>query len=767
MVGKTISHYEITEKLGEGGMGVVYKARDTRLGRSVAIKVVNAEFTQRFEREARAISALNHPHICTLHDVGEHEGSPYLVMEYVEGKPLKGPLPVDQVLRYAVQIAQALAAAHKAGIVHRDLKPDNILLTTEGSVKVLDFGLAKLQPSLAEDASTVTMTGPGVVAGTAPYMSPEQAKGEPVDGRSDIFSFGAVLYEVLSGRRAFRGETMGATLAAVITSEPPPLKEAPAGVARIVGKMLAKKREARYQSAEELLADLESAATGAALTSRRRWLALAAALVAVIALVAGFDVRGLRTRLVTWMRAPAPSIRLAVLPFENLTGDPEQEYLSDGLTQEMIAQLGRLHPASLSVIARTSVMRYKKTDKSIDQIGRELGVDYVLEGSARREGSRIRISAELIQVRGQSQLWAESYENELAGILALQSEVARKVAGSLALKLLPAEQARLANVRSVNPEAYDAVLKGSHRWNKLTPGDLESAQRYFELALTKDPNYAAAYAGIASVWAVRQQTGFTPPAEAAPKMKEAALKAVALDETAAEAHHALAVVKTWSDWDWAGAETEFKRAIELNPSDPGARAWYSNFLMVIMRRPEEAMPQMERALQLDPLNELIQVWYGINLYYVRRYDEAIAQYRKVLRTAPDYMLALGMLESALFMRGMYPEALAAYKTYLNTMYADRDVDKALEQGNAERGFAGAMQQAGNALAARSRKTYVLPWEIAMLYVQAGDKGRALEWLEKAFEVRDPNTPCIGLPDFDSLRSEPRYQALLRKMNLPQ
>ena len=322
MVGRTISHYQIVEKLGEGGMGVVYKGVDTRLGRAVAIKVVNAEFTQRFEREARAISALNHPHICTLYDVGEHEGAPYLVMEYVEGKPLKGPLPAGEALRYAIQVSEALAAAHKAGIVHRDLKPENILLTTEGSVKVLDFGLAKLQPSLAPDAPTVTMTEQGVVAGTAPYMSPEQARGEPVDARSDIFSFGAVLYELLSGRRAFRGETMGATLAAVIASEPPPLREAPPDVARIVRKMLAKKREARYQSVEELLVDLEAAAAGAGLASRRRWLAVAAALLIMVAVVGGFDVRGLRTRLIAWMRAPAPSVRLAVLPFENLTGDP-------------------------------------------------------------------------------------------------------------------------------------------------------------------------------------------------------------------------------------------------------------------------------------------------------------------------------------------------------------------------------------------------------------------------------------------------------------
>ena len=542
MVGKTISHYEITEKLGQGGMGAVYKARDTRLGRAVAVKMVNAQFTQRFEREAKAISALNHPHICTLYDVGEHEGAPYLVMEYVEGKPLKGPLPAGEALPYAIQVSEALAAAHKAGIVHRDLKPENILLTTEGSVKVLDFGLAKLQPSLAPDAPTVTMTEQGVVAGTAPYMSPEQAQGQPVDARSDIFSFGAVLYELLSGRRAFRKETMGATLAAVITSEPEPLREAPPEVARIVGKMLAKKRESRYQSTEELLADLRAAATGAALARRRLWLALAAALLIDVALVAALDVRGLRTRLITWMRAPAPSIRLAVLPFANLSGDPEQEYLNDGLTQEMITQLGSLHPETLSVIARTSVMRYKKSEKPVDQVGRELGVDYILEGSARREAGRVRITAELIQVRNQAQLWAESYEREPAGILALQSEVARKVAGSLALKLLPAEQARLANVRSVNPEAHDAYLKGMQSWYKITAQDIDTALEYFELALKKDPNYAPAYAGVALVWGGRNQMGYTAPREAGPKAKAAAVKAVELDSTLAEAHSSLATV---------------------------------------------------------------------------------------------------------------------------------------------------------------------------------------------------------------------------------
>jgi serine/threonine-protein kinase len=776
MTGKTLGHYRMVEKLGEGGMGEVWRAHDTQLDRDVALKVLLADALTdetaraRLVREARLASKLNHPHVCTIHEVGESEGRAYIAMELIEGETLsarvaQGALPAEDLLRLGQQVADALAHAHERGVVHRDLKSANVVVTPEGRAKVLDFGLAKrLSGEALEEATTRTeLTERGAVAGTLAYMAPEQLRGQPADARSDVWALGVMLYEMAAGRRPFQGQTGFELSSAILNQAPPPLPAGvPGALQPVIERCLAKDPGARYQRAGEVRAALEAISSGKLAPwagwrytlARRRWLVLAAALVVMVAVLA-VVLRGRAQR----------AVKLAVLPFANLTGDPEQEYLSDGITQEMIAQLGRLHPASLSVIARTSVMRYKKTDKSIDQIGRELGVDYILEGSARREGSRIRISAELIQVRGQSQLWAESYENELAGILALQSEVARKVAGSLALRLLPGEQARLANARAVNPEAYDAYLKGLHHWHKLTPGDLESVQRYFELAMTKDPDYALAHAGMSLAWAGRQQMGLTPPAEAAPKAKAAALKAVALDETAAEAHHALAIVKGWSDWDWTGAEPEFKRAIEINPSFPDARAYYSHFLM-IMRRPEEAMPQMERALQLDPLNELFQAMYGLDLHYVHRYDEAIAQFRKVLRTAPDHPSALGPLPLALFLRGMYPEALAAWKTYLTAIYSDRDVERALDRGYAEGGFAGAMRQAADALAARSRKTYVITEDIALLYVHAGEKGRALNWLEKGVEVRDPNAPYIGEPSFDSLRSEPRYQALLRKMNLP-
>ena len=487
--GAQLGPYRIEAPLGAGGMGEVFRAVDTRLGRPVAIKVCNEEFSARFEREARAISSLNHPNICTLHDVGATPtGAGFLVMELVQGQTLRarlaqGALPIEQVQRFGVQLADALAHAHAHGIIHRDLKSANIIITPEGRVKLLDFGLAKrVMGVLTEEAAGRTqpsLTAVGAVAGTPAYLAPEQLQGKPADERSDIWALGVVLYEMASGAHPFHGKTVFELVSAILNEAPPPLtsgagRVAPAWLRSVIERCLKKDPARRYQHSEEVRDALEAMGSGVIpwagwryRLARRRWLVLAVVLVVILAVLAG--VTGGRL----W--GPRRAIKLAVLPFANLSGDPQQEYLSDGITQEMIAQLGGLHPGSLSVIARTSVMRYKKSDEPIDQVGRELGVDYILEGSARREGGRIRISAELIQVGDQTQLWAESYDREVAGVLALQSDVARTVARSLALKLLPAEQARLAAVRAVNPEAYDVYLKGLHHWYKITPGDLECA----------------------------------------------------------------------------------------------------------------------------------------------------------------------------------------------------------------------------------------------------------------------------------------------------
>jgi TolB-like protein/Tfp pilus assembly protein PilF len=459
----------------------------------------------------------------------------------------------------------------------------------------------------------------------------------------------------------------------------------------------------------------------------------------------------------------AAAIRLAVMPFVNMTGDPEQEFFSDGITQELISQLGSLHPAGLNVIARTSVMRYKNTTKPLEDVARELKVEYLLEGSARREGGRARITTELIRARDQIQLWAETFERDLSGILVLQSEVARKVAGALALKLLPAELAQLAGARPVNPEAHEAFLKGMERAYRLTRQDLDGALEFFNLALQKDPDYARAHRGIAFVWNGRAQMGFTEPAEARQKAGAAVQRALELDSRLPEAHAVLSTMACYQDWDWATADAEFNRAIELNPSLAEIRATHSHCLM-IMKRPEEAMANVQKAIELDPLNEFFRAFYAVVLYLDGRYDEAIAEFRRVLATSPGLPFALWILASTLFMRGRFEESLEVIRTH----YAeDREMGEALTRGYAQSGYRGAMKAAADLQAERGRKTHVPIVDVAFLYVWAGEKAHALDWLEKGLEARDPNMPYIGVdPAMAVLRSEPRFQAIVRQLKLP-
>jgi serine/threonine-protein kinase len=791
LISKTLGHYRILEKIGQGGMGEVFLAEDTSLHRKVALKFLPPALQQdpiarkRFIREARSAAALDHPYICHINEVGESDGHDFIVMEYVDGQSLKerlerGALPLEDAVPIAIEVAEALDAAHSKGIIHRDIKPANIMLTQTGHAKVMDFGLAKQLVSPVGTESTeetvTALTSDGSAVGTLAYMSPEQLRGQSVDVRSDIWALGVTLYEMASGVRPFRGQSGVDLTSAILNEAPRPLpSQVPAEMAALIGRCLEKDQEKRYQRAGELREALVAVQAGTVSPwvgwryrlTHSRWPVIAAALLALVILagiLVGLDVGGLRSRLAGKMGIPARVVKMAVLPFANVSGDAEQEYLSDGLTTEMIALLGRMHPEALGVIARTTAMSYKKTNKPIDQIGRELGVDYILEGSAQREPGRVRITAELIQVRNQTQLWAESYERELAGILDLQSEVAKRVATSLALKLLPAEQARLANVRTVNPEAYDAYLRGLQHCYRLLPGDLDSAQKYFELALTRDPKYALAYAGISLVWASRQQMGYAPPREAGPKAKAAAEKAIALGEGIAESHFALAMIKGWTDWDWAGAEVEFRRAIEINPGFPDARAYYS-FLLMILQRPREALPQAERALQLDPVNPLFQSYYAQHLFCVRRYDDAIAQARQAVQTQPNLPNAYYALWGGYRAKGMNKEAVAAAKASL-APYGDPGVAGAFDRGYAQAGYPAAMKLAAEELTRLSNKSFVLAKDIADLYVEAGEKTKALEWFEKGFEVHEPTLPFIGSTQYDSLRSEPRYQALLRKMNLP-
>jgi serine/threonine-protein kinase len=830
VAGSHIGPYEILAAVGAGGMGEVYRARDTRLERDVALKVLPADAVAddpsassgssraksrdetaraRLLREARLASKLNHPHICTIYDVGEAEpstdaaGSPsprarqavaYIAMELVEGQSLmerlrSGALPVDEVVRYGRQLAEALAHAHARGVVHRDFKSANVVVTPEGQVKVLDFGLAKrLVPEAGDAATQATqaLTEAGVVAGTVAYMAPEQLLGRPADARSDLWALGVVLYELLAGERPFQGKTGFALSSAILNQPVPPVPASvPAPLAGVIDRCLAKDPGERFQRADEVGAALEAVASGQAVAAatpipapsplrrareRARLLAVTSGAVVLLAVVGALlfalDAGGLRSRLVGGPATASRLIKLAVLPFANVSGDAEQDYLSDGLTTEMIALLGRLHPETLRVIARTTAMHYRKTDKAVDQIGRELGVDYVLEGSAQREAGRIRITADLIKVADQTQLWAERYEREMAGILALQNDVAQQVAKALALKLLPAEQARLAGAKTVDPEVYDLCLKGKDLLGRFTKADFDAAEQYFQRALAKDPASAVANAGVAGVWLYRRQIGLAPAGEAGQKARAAALKAVELDDSLAEAHLRLAAVLTWTDFDFPGAEREYKRTLDLDPNDPTARALYGHLLM-ILGRPAEAIPQTERAVAIDPLDVGSRVFHGFVLFFARRYDDALAQARGILRMQPGHPGALSLAVCVLHFKGQYTDAIASQAAYYEA-WGWPEVAEALKKGYAESGYAGAWRLATDLELAKHGGEPGVTDDASANYALAGDNARALDLLEKAYAERTPNMPYIGCsPIFDPLRAEPRFQALLRQMNLPQ
>ncbi len=790
MIGQKLGHYHILEQIGAGGMGVVYRAHDERLDRDVALKVLPADSFQdetaraRLLREARTASRLNHPHICTVHEVGEADGQAYIAMELVEGHPLSvkllsGPLPAAEVLRLGLQLAEALAHAHDRGIVHRDLKSANVVITPEGRAKVLDFGLAKrMGGEAAADGATqsqISLTQPGSVVGTLAYMAPEQLRGQPADARSDVWALGAVLYEMATGARPFQGQT-GFELSSAIMNQPPaPL---PGKVAvelkAVIERCLEKEPERRYQRGGELRAALEAVQTGAVALwvpwryrlARRRGLALAAAAVMLVALLAALYLGRLRTRPLS-DAASAPRIEsLAVLPLENLSGNPEQDYFADGMHEALITDLAKLSGLR-RVIARSSVMRYRKTDKPLPEIARELRVDAVITGSVLRSGDRVRITAHLIRGATEEQLWGDRYERELRDVLSLQNDIVAAITRQIQLQLTPQEQARLASARPVNPEAYEACLKGRFHWSKLSKEELDTAERYFQMALQKDPQYAPAHVGLADVWGARGDAGFLPVRETAPKVKAAVLRALELDDTLANAHVTRANFAGIGEGDFILAEKDFRRALELDPNSANAHFMYSDFL-ISMQRNNEWRVEAQRALDLDPLNYFYQCFYGWHLLYVRRYDEAIAQFRRVLAAQPDFSSAHMGLWGAYYKKGMDADALAEARKFFAVL-GDREVVEALDRGYAQAGYRGAMKRAGDTLAARAQRTHVPAIRIARVYAHAAEKERALQWLEKAYDRRDlVNLVHLGVGwDWDDLRSEPRFQNLLRRLNLPQ
>jgi len=772
--------YTIERELGRGGMAVVYLAADLKHRRKVALKVLRPELaasvgTERFLREITTAARITHPNVLPLYDSGETDGVLWYTMPFIEGESLRErlsrehQLPVEDALLITVQVADGLAHAHSVGVVHRDIKPENILLSG-GHAIIADFGIARA----VTEAGGEQLTKTGIAVGSPAYMSPEQAAGvTEVDVRSDLYSLGCVLYEMLGGEPPFAASSAQALIAKKL-SEPTPRisvvrETVTPGVEMALTKALAKTPADRFATVQQfvdaLTAAREVVAPRASKSGRRdvlRWM-LPAVLVTTAVVLVALNVGGVRERLAGHPAEEDGVIRLAVLPFENLTGDPDQEYLSDGLTEDLIAELGRLHPGRLDVIGRQSVTRYRDSDAPIEEIGQALNVDYVLAGSARWDSSRVRIRAELIRVRGETQVWTEAYDGEPSSILTLQGSVARRVAGSLALELLPSEAARLASVRSVDPEAYDAYLKGQQYRRTLTEGGLETAERYYRRALEIEPDLAAAWAGISRVWTARGQMGITPPGESIRNAKEAVLRALTIDETEWEAHRALAGILTWGEWDWFAAERQWHRILAINSSNGETLASYSHFLMN-MDRPEEAMAQVERALELDPLNIKLRSFYVTDLVYVRRYDEAIAEAREVLRLQPDAPVARNGLYYALFAKRTFGDALSEDRSRLA---GDRELVAALEQGYANAGYAGAQRRVADVLAGR----YGTPggpsaYGISLRYLYAGDRDRTLQWLERAFQDHDNNMTYLGLPIYDSVRSDPRFQDLVRRVGLP-
>ena len=762
-------HYAIGGELGAGGMATVYLAEDLKHHRKVAVKVLRPELAatlgpERFVREIEIAANLSHPHILPLHDSGEADGFLYYVMPYVEGESLRerldrdGTLPVEDAVRLTDDVAAALSYAHDHGIVHRDVKPENIMLTG-GRAVVADFGIARA----LQVAGGERLTGTGLAIGTPAYMSPEQAMGlEEVDARSDVYSLGCVVYEMVGGRAPFEGTPPQALLAMHAVDTVPGLRASdpaiPVYVERAVERALAKSPADRFQSASAF-AEALTTGTVVARVGRRRWrrrTVVGAAAAVVLLLAAGGW--GLATM------AGGPAIeRLAVLPFTNLMNDPEQEYLVRGMHSALITELGQ---AGVTVIGGVqSMLRYQNTQMTVREIADELGVGAVIEGSVFWIGDSVGIDARLLDGGTEAQLWSQSYSGDVRNVLTLYRDLTRAIADEIQLVLTPQAEARLASARPVNPEAYEAYLNGMFHWYQLTPEHLETALQYFEFARKIDPNYALAYAGIAMVWGARQQFGFVPPREATPRARAAALKALELDSTLAEAHYLLAAVRTWIEWDWEGGEAAYRRAIALNPNYALARAHYSGLLMSVMRRPEEAMAQSERALELDPFNHFFQTNYGRKLMFVGRYDDAIVQFRNALRTAPNFGPAHAQLWDAFHQKRMYDEALAQAQNFASAR-GDGEVEEALARGYAEGGYREAMHRAAETLAARSHTTYVAPVRIAKLYARAGENDRALEWLERAYEARDPQMVFLGWPDWDSLRDDPRFQDLLRRMNLP-
>ena len=788
LIGRTLGHYRIVEKIGEGGMGEVYRAHDERLDRDVAVKVLpedvatDAGRLRRFESEAKAVAQLDHPNILAIHDFRAEDGVAYAVMELLEGESLReliseGSITTGKAVEYARAIADGLAAAHDKGIVHRDLKPENVFLTKDGRIKILDFGLAKLKipdEDLTTETPTATLdTAPGGLIGTVPYMAPEQVQGQPADHRSDIFALGVVLYEILTGHRPFGGSTTVETAAAILKEDPEPISVAAPAVSpalgSVVSKCLEKRPEDRFSSAHDLaltLGAVDSVAWHPPTQDRssigKRWPhILAVVIAAAIALFFIFPPKGLFERLAE--QPPEVSIpRIVVLPFENL-GSPDDEYFADGMTEEIISRLSAV--SGLLVISRTSAMQYKSTEKAVRQIGEELNVQYALEGTVRWERTdegqgRVRITPQLINVADDTHLWSDRYDRELGGILAVQDDIARSVAEVLRVTLLGTRESAGAP-RTVHPEAYTAYLRGRYFHNRLSEEDLKNAVRYFEKALALDPDFAPALADLSGTVIKLAGRGHIPMEEGVERAREAATRALQLDRNLADAWANLAWIKLYFDWDWAGSEAAFRKALELEPGNAtavrGAAA-----LAAAAGRFEECIPLDRRAVELDPLSIIAHRNLGGHAWYAGLYDEAVAALKKGLELSPEQPGAHLLLGRIYLSQSQLQTAL-------------EEIEKEPDDFWRLYGYALAYHALGQeAEASEALRTLIeehaghAAYQIAEAYAFRGEVDETLSWLEHAYEGGDPGLAEIrGDPMFSKLEDEPRFQDILRRMNFPE
>ena len=786
LVGLGLGHYLVVERIGAGGMGEVYRAHDEHLDRDVAIKVLpprtfsDDSARTHFRKEALALSKLNHPNIATIHDFDTQLGIDFLVMEYVPGVTLSEriadhALPEKELTRLGLQLIEGLAAAHDQHVIHRDLKPHNLRLTPDGRLKILDFGLAKLAQPATPEAETESETRAG--AGTLPYMSPEQLQGETVDARSDIWAVGTVLYEMATGHIAFHEKTASATADAILhKAVAPPSRlahELSPRLQDIILKCLEKDAENRYQAAKELVVDLRrlsAPSSGASVRAAepkpwrspvRRAIGGLTMLLIVVALLVAFNSGGWRDRLLGHNGEPQIG-SLAVLPLANLSRDPEQDYFADGMTEALITDLAKT--TNLRVISRTSVMHYKGTKKALPEIARELHVDAVVEGSVQRSENRVRITAQLIRAGTDQHLWADSYERDLQDILGLQNEVAHAITQQIEGRLSQRNETRRESARSVNPEAYEAYLKGRYYWNKRDRASLEKSLGYFNEAIAKDPNYALAYAGLADVYVVIGSDWATAPKDVNKKAKAAAQKALAIDSSLVEPHTSLASIYH-NEWNWQGAEREFKRAIELNPNYATAHHWYSIYLATAGRF-DETVKEAKKAAELDPLSLIISASLGDRLNEARRYEDAAKQCRKTLDLDPNFGLAYLCIGTSYVNEGHFQEGIP-------------ELQKGIELLPGSPYFMGQLGIAYALSGDRARAREVLSklknpsqphlpnYSIAMVYAGLADKEQTIFWLKKGYEERNEDMIYMNIePVLDPIRPDPRFQDLIRRVGFP-